>query len=229
MRMVLAYGVRGSIGANYWLTPHTSLGAYWQTKKSFNFQDAAVFDASVPIIGGKAFDVAFDHPQNFGIGIADNSLIDGRLLLAVDAIYKRYSDADFLKALYTDQWAIQVGSQYAMTERVRLRLGYAWNENPMKSVQLNSIGGVNLPDGVPAVRYVQGQFAAITQHRITTGVGVRDVLPGIDLDVFGGYAFDATDKFAETTVNVSGNYWIGFGTTWRFGSRAARDETEPVE
>ncbi len=45
---------------------------------------------------------------------------------------------------------------------------------------------------------------------------------------FGGYAFEATDTFAATIVNISGNFWVGFGTTWRFGGRAS-NETIPVQ
>lgn len=213
--MTPAYGVRGSVGANYRLSPATSVGAYWQSKKNLNFENAAL------LAGGTAVDIAFDHPMNVGVGLANSSFLEGRLLLAVDAIYKVHSQADTLKAIYDDQWAVQVGAQYAATEQMRLRLGYAWNENPMKEAQLVSIGGITLPNGVPAVQYVQGQFAAITQHRITAGVGVRDILPGIDVDLFAGHAFEETDQFASTTVTLSSNYWIGFGTTWRFGGRAA--------
>ncbi|MFM9960593.1 MAG: OmpP1/FadL family transporter [Planctomycetaceae bacterium] len=220
--MTTAYGVRGSVGANYQLAPHTSLGAYWQSKKNLDFKNGAL------LAGGTPVDIKFDHPMNFGVGIANSSLIDGRLLLAADAIYMLNSDADFLKAIFKDQWAVQLGSQFAATDRVRLRLGYAYNENPMKGAQLSSIGGVALPDGVPGVRYVQGQFAAITQHRITAGVGVRDMLPGIDVDLFAGHAFEATDQFAATITNISSNYWVGFGTTWRFGGRASQ-ETSPVQ
>ena len=220
--MTPAYGVRGSLGANYQLLPDTSLGVYWQSKKNFDFENAAL------LAGGTAVDIAFDHPMNVGVGLANASLYDGCLLLAVDAIYKFYSDTDTLGAIYQDQFALQVGAQYVATERVRFRLGYAFNENPMKDAQPGSIGGVTLPNGVPAVRYVQGQFAAITQHRVTVGVGVRDVLPGIDFDLFAGHAFEATDQFAATTVNLSGNYWVGFGTTWRFGGPVCR-EPAPVQ
>lgn len=220
--MTPAYGVRGSVGANYRLSPNTSLGAYWQSKKNLNFENAALLST------GTAIDIAFDHPMNVGVGLANSSLMEGRLLLAVDAIYKVHSQADTLKALYDDQWAVQAGAQYAATERVRMRLGYAWNENPMKAAQAVSIGGITLPNGVPAVQYVQGQFAAITQHRVTAGVGVRDMLPGIDVDLFAGHAFEETDQFASTTVNLSGNYWVGFGTTWRFGGRASNDAA-PVQ
>lgn len=211
--MTPAYGVRFSAGVTYQVAPDTSFGVYWQSKKNFEFENAAL------LAGGTPVDVHFDHPMNVGFGLANSSLLDGRLLLATDVLYKVHSEADTLKALYRDQWCFQFGSQYSATDRIRLRLGYAYNQNPMKDAQPVSIGGVTLPDGVPAVRYVQGQFAAITQHRITIGAGVRDMMPGVDFDLFAGYAFEATDRFAATTVNVSGNYWVGFGSTWRFGSR----------
>lgn len=217
--MTSAYGVRGSVGANYQLAPHTSLGAYWQSKKNLDFKNAALL-----LAGSTPVDIKFDHPMNFGVGIANSSLMEGRLLLAADAIYMVNSEADFLKAIFKDQWAVQLGSQFAATERVRLRLGYAYNENPMRDIPPGVIGGVTFP----AVQYVQGQFAAITQHRITAGVGVRDMLPGIDFDLFAGHAFEATDQFAATTTNISSNYWVGFGTTWRFGGRASH-ETAPVQ
>ncbi len=209
--MTGAYAFRGTVGANYCLNSDTSLGAYWQSKKRFEFEDAA-------IIGGVPLNVALDHPANIGIGLANSSLMCGRLLLAADVIYKMYSDAAALTAIYEDQMCFQIGSQYILNERMRLRTGYAYNENPMKDAQLESIGGVTLPDGVPAVRYVQGQFAAIGQQRVTMGLGIRDFKPGIDLDLFCGFAFGETDQFAATTVNIDDNYWVGFGQTWRFGS-----------
>lgn len=211
--MTGAYGFRANVGATYDLSQTSTLGTYWQSKKKFEFEDAAE-------IGGSYVDLDFEHPANVGIGIAEQGLMGGRLLLAVDAIYKMHSDADTLKAIYTDQWCLQFGTQYRWSERVKLRTGYAWNENPMKAAQLESIGGVVLPDGVPGIRYVQAQFAAITQHRLTGGIGIRDFLPGIDVDSFVGYAFDADDQFAATNVEVSDNYWIGMGMTWRFGGCA---------
>ena len=209
--MTAAYGFRGNVGLNYWLDSDTALGVYWQSKKNLLFKDAVLLP------GGASADIAFDHPENVGMGLSRNSFMNGRLLLATDVLYKFYSDADFLRAVYNDQWCFQFGSQYAVNQRVSLRAGYAYNENPMKEAQLQSIGGINLPDGVPVLRYVQGQFASITQHRLTCGLGIRDFQPGIDLDFFGGLAFDAQDQFAATTTSIDGNYWVGFGTTWRFG------------
>lgn len=212
--MVPDYALRGTVGANYLLTDTTTMGTYWQTRKDFNFEDAVVFP------GGTAYDLHFSHPENVGMGIANNSLADGRLLLAMDVLFKMYSDTDFLGAIYNDQWVYQFGAQYAVNRRVRLRLGYAYNENPMRQDPVvTSIGGVPLPDGIPGLRYVQGQFAAISQHRLTGGVGVRDVLPGLDFDVFAGGMFGNTDQFATTTATVK-SYWVGAGFTWRFGRGA---------
>ncbi len=211
--MVPAYALRGSVGVNYWLTENTSAGFYYQTKKHFTFDDAVLFP------NGVLLDVEFEHPENLGLGVANSSLLEGRLLLAADVLYKVHSDADFLRAIYTDQWVLQLGAQYAATSRLRLRLGYAYNENPMRGATITSIGGVELPDGVPGLRYVQGQFAAIPEHRVTGGVGVRDVLPGVDLDLFAGGMFENTDQFASTLVSVE-SYWVGLGMTWRFGRGA---------
>jgi long-chain fatty acid transport protein len=215
--MTSAYGVRGTFGATYDLGYCTTIGAYWQTQKSFTFEDAVV-----PSVGGAAFDLDFDHPENIGFGLANQSLMNGRLLVAVDVLYKRWSDADFFRNIYDDQWAFQFGTQYAVSKRVRLRAGYAYKTNPMlQDPRFTSIGGVPLPDGVPALRYVQGQFAALSEHRITGGIGVQDVLPGIDFDLYAGGMFENSDRFATTFASTE-SYWLGAGLTWRFGRGSDR-------
>lgn len=50
---------------------------------------------------------------------------------------------------------------------------------------------------------------------------MSDSLPDIDVGLFVGYAFNATDAFADPIVTVSDNDGVGFGTTWRFGGHAA--------
>ena len=208
--MTLAYGMRGTIGATYRLLPDTSLGAYWQTKEHFHFDDAALIDAT-------AYDVSFDHPENLGLGIADSSLMEGRLLLAMDVLFKQYSNADFLQAIYKNQWVYQFGAQYAVNPRLKLRCGYSYNTNPMRDPIVTEIGGVPVDDGIPALRYIQAQFAAICQHHLTGGVGVSDVLPGIDLDVLAGGMFQESQQFASTIATVE-SYWAGAYFTWRFGA-----------
>jgi long-chain fatty acid transport protein len=207
--MAIAYALRGTVGVNYALYPATNIGVYYQTKKNLRFEDAAVFD-------GVGYDIRFDHPRNVGIGIADQSLLDGRLLVATDVIYKNYQDTDFLKTIYDDQWVWQTGLQYAVGPKVKLRLGYSYNTNPMREASVTSIGGVPIPDGIPGLRYIQGQFAAIPQHHLTGGIGISNVLPGLDLDMLAGGMFEAEQQFATTIASVE-SFWIGSYLTWRFG------------
>lgn len=207
--MALAYALRGTLGVNYALYPATNIGLYYQTKKNFRFEDAAV-------INGVAYDIRLDHPRNVGIGIADQSLMDGRLLVASDVIYKNYQDTDFLKTIYKDQWVWQTGLQYTVNPKIKLRLGYSYNTNPMRDATVTSIGGVPVPDGIPGLRYIQGQFAAIPQHHLTGGIGISNVLPGIDMDMLAGGMFEDEQQFATTIASVE-SYWVGSYLTWRFG------------
>jgi long-chain fatty acid transport protein len=91
-----------------------------------------------------------------------------------------------------------------------------------------SIGGVPLPDGIPGLRYVQAQFAAISEHRITGGIGVQDVLPGVNFDLYAGGMFENTDQFASSITSIE-SYWIGFGITWRFRRGSGRCMALPDE
>jgi long-chain fatty acid transport protein len=208
--MTTAYGLRGTVGASYALSDATTLGAYWQTKKHFHFEDAAV-------LNGQGFDISFDHPENLGLGIANQSLADGRLLLAMDVLFKQYSNADFLSSIYDNQWVYQFGIQYQASERVKLRCGYSYNTNPMRDATGTEIAGVPLPDGLPALRYIQGQFAAIGMHHLTGGVGIADILPGVDSDFLMGGMFEESEQFATTIASVE-SYWIGTYLTWRLGA-----------
>jgi long-chain fatty acid transport protein len=207
--MTPAYTMRGTLGVTYSLAERTSVGTYWQTKKNFRFEDAAV-------INGVAYDIRLDHPRNIGVGIADESMMDGRLLVAMDVIFKDYSDADFLKEIYDDQWVYQTGLQYTFGPKVKARLGYSYNTNPMRAAAVTSIGGVPIPDGIPGLRYIQGQFAAICQHHLTGGIGIANVLPGIDMDFIAGGMFEDKEQFASTIASVE-SYWVGSYFTWRFG------------
>ena len=62
-------------------------------------------------------------------------------------------------------------------------------------------------------------FAAIPQHRLTGGVGIADMLPGVDFDLLAGGMFKTSQTFDITTATVQ-SYWIGAGMTWKFGRGA---------
>ena len=52
------------------------------------------------------------------------------------------------------------------------------------------------------------------------GVGVADVLPGIDLDLMAGGMFRDSEQLGDFTTTSIEGYWIGLGMTWRFGRGA---------
>jgi len=219
--MTNAYALRGSVGLSYEVTETTTFGMYYQSVQRFRFKDEVriqFFDGSFDT----SRDVHLSLPQSVGLGLANSSLMDGRLLLAADVLFMDWSSAALFRTIYIPQWVLQVGTQYSMTERTKLRLGYAFAENPIDPTTGTSVEGIAVPGGVPAVKYLQAQFAVINQHRFSAGFGVSDVLPGVDFDAFAGGMFRASEQLgAFTNVNVE-SYWLGVGFTWRFDRGACR-------
>ena len=206
------YALRGTLGANYRLTDETTVGAYYQTEQSFRFDNAFLFPGPIPI----AADINMQLPQNVGFGFANTSLMDGQLLLAVDVIYKNWNATDLYGSVYNDQWVLQLGAQYT-SGRYKLRTGYAWVQNPIDSAPGSNLGGIVEPGGSLAVRYTQGLLAITGQHRISGGIGIADVLPGVDMDIMAGGMFRDTEQLGAATQTSVASYWLGAGMTWRFG------------
>ena len=218
---VPAYGLRGNFGITYELGDHTTLGFTWLTRQSFEFENAILLEIGGPPapVFTTALDIEMDRPETFGWGIANDRFCEGRLLLASDILYKKYSKADLWKSIWEDQFVIQAGAQYRATQKIRLRMGYAYAEAIMRDLPATTIGSILPPNGLAGVQYTQAQFPAINQHRISGGVGIKDFLPGVDIDIFAGGMFDAEEQLGATAIEVE-SYWVGFGTTWRFGRGA---------
>ncbi len=221
--MVPDYALRGSVGFGYQLTPDTTLGFYYQTKQNFTFDDAIRLQLPGGGFDPIVRDIKMSLPDNLVFGIANNSLMDGRLLLALDIVYKQWDNADLFGELYDNQWVFQTGAQYS-AGRARLRLGYVYAQNPLQSNVGISAGGVTV--GVDAIQYVQAQMAAINQHRITGGIGIVDALPGVDLDLFAGGMFEESQRFGASAASLE-SYWVGAGLTWRFGRGSCHGTSAP--
>lgn len=218
--MTADYALRGTLGVNYLLTDVTTVGAYYQTEQSYRFDNAVILPLVPPL------DVRMDLPQNFGFGIANSGLMEGRLLLGVDVLYKLWDRAALYQSVYDNQLVVQLGAQYSMG-RIRLRGGYVWAENPMDKTPNTNIGGVVQPGGFPAVYYTEGLLAITSQHRITAGIGIVDVLPGVDMDLMAGGMFRDTEQLGSFTTTSISSYWIGMGLTWRFGRGSCCDTGAP--
>jgi long-chain fatty acid transport protein len=206
------YALRGTLGSNYQLTDATTIGGYYQTKQSFTFDNAI----SLNVLNfNPTLDVNMELPENLGFGIANSSLFDGRLLLAMDVLYKFWDDADMYSAVYNNQLVLQFGTQWTQG-RYRWRSGYAWAENPLDPAPKLDLGGVVQVGGLPVVYYSQSLLAVTSQHRLSLGVGISDVLPGIDMDVMGGGMFLDSEQLGPFTSTSIESYWLGMGLTWRF-------------
>lgn len=66
-----------------------------------------------------------DLPQNFGLGLANRTLMDGRLLVGADVLYRLWNETDLFGALHDNQWAVRIGGQFS-AGRYRLRAGLTW-------------------------------------------------------------------------------------------------------
>ena len=221
--MVPDYALRGSVGFAYDLARSTTLGFNYQTKQNFTFDDAIRLELPLGGLDPVVRDVKMSLPDNLVLGIANNSLMDGRLLLAFDVIYKQWDNADLYEAIYDNQWVFQAGAQYS-SGRARLRLGYVFAQNPLQSNVGVSAGGVTV--GVDALQYIQAQLAVVNEHRITAGVGIVDVLPGVDFDLFAGGMFYDSQRFGASAASLE-SYWIGAGLTWRFGRGSCHGTSAP--
>jgi len=214
--MTLDYALRGVVGVNYAVNDSTTAGFYYQTKQHFKFDNAVSFDR---LPNAPTFDVRMDLPENLGFGIANNGLLDGQLLVAIDVLYKLWDQTNLFGAVYDNQWVVQVGTQYT-SGKYRLRAGYAYAQNPLSPNPGPNLGGITPPGGIPSVFYTQALLAVANPHRISAGIGMVDVLPGIDMDLMaGGMLRDHEQEGPITSTSVA-SYWVGFGLTWRFGRGA---------
>jgi long-chain fatty acid transport protein len=216
--MVHDYALRGTFGLDYNLNECNTVGVYYQTKMSFQFPNAVV-------VAGDYRDLHIDQPETVGFGFANRSLMDGNLLIAGDVYYKLWENAALWQDVFVNQWAFAFGTQLTRGKN-KFRLGYSYNTNPV-----NHNVGARL-DGFPIAQselqlFQAASTAAISQHRFTGGIGRQDFLvPNLDLDVFAGGLFHATDQFGPHTQASVAVYYVGMGLTWRYGAPACNADGE---
>ncbi len=206
------YALRAGVGASYDLSEENTFGFYWKTRQEYTFADAYLPSGG----GGEAIDVHLGLPEQFGVGIANTSFLDGRLLLAADALFLMWDTAELFDNIYENQWIMQLGMQYEMNDRMKLRAGYVFAEDPMDDEVGSTFGGVPVPGGVAPVKYVQAQFGIINNHRFTFGCGISEIMPNVELDLLAGGMPRESHHFGASTLVTLESYWIGAGLTWRF-------------
>lgn len=202
-------GFRGTFGLSYdQLLPATTVGLFYQTEMAFEFDNIFM------VAPGQFVSFKLEQPQNVGFGIANRSLLKGNLLLAVDILYKDWESSKFWGDLYENQWAYALGAELSWN-LWRFRLGYGYSDNPVKDNPGDEVVGITV--GEPVVEYLQAtQAPVIYRHRLTAGIGRKNVLPNMDFDGYFGWLFEADHNFGTHTQAELHSWHFGMGLTWQF-------------
>lgn len=228
------FGYRATLGATYDMGA-TSIGGYYRSPLKIHYEDYisngySAVGVPIPIGPGKGgfWSDYWQQPQEFAVGIANNSLMDGNLQINADIIHKDYSGADFYKDFFRDQTVFALGGQLT-TGKAQWRLGYSYARDPIKrNLDPGLIGiGNNFTIGLPGatgqipvsgavVEYFQAtNAAAIWEHSITAGLGYQ-LLPMLRVDGHFGFAPSETDNIGPANRVKASNWQAGLGFTWAF-------------
>jgi len=214
------FGLRGTLGLDYDLTCNTTVGAFYQTKMAYRFRNAML--TSLPAVQPATFlDLEVDQPDNVGFGIANSSLLGGNLLLAVDVLYKQWDNCNYWRDVCKNQWAFAFGTQLTHG-KCRYRFGYSYADSPVDPAPGTTINGIPLPGGQAMVEYYQASSIVICKHRLTAGMGIEDILPGVTLDFYGGGYLPESHQYGTHTTASLKLWYAGAGLTWKFGPRCCR-------
>lgn len=216
-------GLRGTFGATY-DTGATTVGAYYQTELKHTF------DNQVQISATSYASPEIEQPANIGFGIANNSLMNGNLLLALDVSHKFWDDSKFWQDVYDDQTVISLGAQLSQGSW-KYRIGYGYGDDPTDTGTTGPIGGISqvfsnvgpIPLNQQVTQYIQAtQAEVIYKHRLTLGFGYQGfIAPPIDLDAHFGWQFKEDRDYGTGSLTGGGHtnaetysWHTGFALTW---------------
>jgi long-chain fatty acid transport protein len=225
------YGFGAQLGLIYKPTTNLSLGLNYITEQKVEHEKVTDFDQD-----GKLDDLDLSSPQQFGFGAA-YTFLGGDLLLAADTKWLNWKDADGYEDFdWDDQWVFAVGTQYFATQKLVLRAGYNYGQNPVN--KNNGFDGSFNLQGMPndAVN-VQGAyvpryyyetfriigFPAIVEHHVSLGIGYQFTQA---FSAHLGFMHAFENDFSETGTDLTGQpvtikstlseNSFDFGLSWRF-------------
>lgn len=209
------FGIRGTLGATYEAGP-TTVGVYYRSPLAIKYENMVQFAEN------GFHSPTFEQPQEVGLGIANESLLGGDLLLAADVIWKDWSGAESYQDLYEDQYVFALGVQYSMGP-YRIRAGYAHADSPIKSnvgsnvgnITSLLVGGATAPMNPALTQYVQATNAeVIWEDQVSMGFGM-DLTPAVTLDAHAGYSLKRDEQIGATLVDA-GAWQAGVALSWQF-------------
>lgn len=227
-----AGGLQTSARVGWWWRPRPrfSVGAIYQTKTNSTFDGGEMvvnFDAH-PFLGRRVRYTSteidgFTFAAQAGVGVAFRP--NDRWVLAVDV--KRYFWDDAIDTItvtardpevtgapsevvlpfvfnWQDQWVLAIGGDYRWSDRLTLRAGYNYGENPVPDVTLTPL------------------FPATTEHHVTFGFGWLAGNRLFELGVERAFNSDQTNNNLDPRVNPFGpgarvehqQWTVSLGVSW---------------
>ena len=222
------YGIGVQLGAMYKVTDNISLGLTYISPQKIDHENVSDFDGN-----GTSDDLTLEAPQQAGFGVAFTPLPD-KLLIEADVKWINWSDAEGYDDFdWNNQWVFAVGAQYNPIDKLALRIGYNYGENPVEEHDnfvgataagpaMTSVQGKSLPAYYYETMRIIG-FPAIVQHHITFGAGYEFTNR---FAVHAGYTHAFEETISENGTNMAGQPVtlesslsedsLEFGLTWRF-------------
>ena len=239
-------GMRGTLGITYDdIVPGTRLGLFYMTELQHVFDDIVAVPAFNPldVDGSGALEgygaqgqvryasIPIEEPRTIGIGISNETFMDGNLLIAADVMWKNWEEADFWGDVYEDQMVYSIGAQMKMGNW-RFRAGYGYADDPTdrdadgitglpyvcsSATRCNAIPlGSSVADGPvhlgqSVLEYLQAsQTEVIYRHRATLGVGYMGFLaPFLNIDGHVGVQFKERNHYSAGPINLAGTPYAG--------------------
>jgi long-chain fatty acid transport protein len=213
-----SYGVQ--LGTIFKPTDAASLGLTYISAQKAKHEDVINF-------GGNLFDLELEAPQQVGAGAAYEW---SDFLVEADAKWINWADTDGYGDFdWDDQWVFAIGAQYRATEKLTLRIGYNYGENPVEEndgfpggPSTTTVQGIPFPTYYYETFRIIG-FPAIVEQHITFGIGY-EFTPTFAVNL--GYVYGLSETIEETGMDPFGNpvtieselseQSFEFGLTWRF-------------
>ena len=209
-----------------------SLGLTYISPQEVDHKNVLDFDQD-----GNLDDLKLGAPQQLAFG-AGYEFLEGDLLIEGDVRWINWSDAKGYDDFdWDDQWVFAIGAQYSPIQKLALRVGYNYGENPVKEHDgfngslnpmtgmpnsVNNIQGKNLPSYYYETFRIIG-FPAIVEQHITFGASYT-VTDRIILSL--GYVHAFENTISEEGTNLFGQpvtlestlseKSVEFGFTYRF-------------
>ena len=218
-----AYGIQP--GVIFKPTDNLSLGFNYVSPQSVTHENVSDFDQD-----GTFDDLELEAPQQFAFGAA-YTFLDGRLLVEGDAKWINWSNAaGYSDFDWKDQWVFAIGGQFEVIERLFLRAGYNFGENPVEehngwaAGSTSTVQGKTLPTYYYETFRIVG-FPAVVESHYTCGIGYAfsenlklDLgfmyAPATTITQTGGGPGPGTGSFTiESELSETS---LDFGFTWRF-------------